>query len=65
MAGILYEREGADRLTEVVENVTNGTNLTSVVEGMDNPPFIYSGFAYTISGAFVWSALLLTCFQVR
>ncbi len=27
-------------------------------------PFIHSGYAYVISGVFVWSALFLTCFQV-
>ena len=61
MAGILYER---GEVGELVENVTNATNLTSVVEMLGHP-FIYSGFAYTISGVFVWSALLLTCFQVH
>jgi len=64
MAAIFDEGGVAGVPTEAVENVTNVTNWTSVEE-MHNGPFIYSGLAYGISGVFVWSALLLTCFQVR
>lgn len=44
--------------TEELEfNLTNAT-----AAGMQS--FIFTPYAFTISGFFVWSALLLTCFQV-
>lgn len=47
----------------VGEGSENGTNMT--VEKAGDFEFISSGYAYVISGVFVWSALFLTSFQVR
>jgi hypothetical protein len=50
-------------MTEVEGEVTGELNLTNETVGMQS--FIFTPYAFTISGFFVWSALLLTCFQVR
>ena len=41
-----------------------GPNGSVANETMVSLGFIYSPYAHGISGVFVWSALLLTCFQV-
>lgn len=43
----------------------NFTHSDLNVNGTTPMNFIFSPLAFTISGVFVWSALLLTCFQVR
>jgi len=45
------------------ENST-GPDLNDTMSG-EGTDFIFSGLAFAISGVFVWTALLLTCFQVR
>ncbi len=52
-----------DPTLPVNDSLNDTANAT---EGMlsEQPPFIHSGYAYVISGVFVWSALFLTCFQV-
>lgn len=50
-------------LTEIESGVTGEFNFTNATTGMQS--FIFTPYAFTISGFFVWFALLLTCFQVR
>ena len=47
---------------QIVNDSVNATNLTDMESQVS---FIHSGYAYAISGVFVWSALFLTSFQVR
>lgn len=50
----------------VVENVTEGDWNSTM--GMNHSnfavSFIFTPYAFGVSGVFVWSALFLTCFQV-
>lgn len=57
--------EGVTTLTEEAEVTLEGENLTTQASNDSMSLFIHSLFAFGISGIFVWSALFLTCFQVK
>ena len=43
----------------------NFTNLNSNVSSINPMDFISTFSAFALSGMFLWSALLITCFQVQ
>ena len=48
--------------TNLTTGIANDSLNASMVE--ESPSFIFTPYAYAISGVFVWSALFLACFSV-
>ena len=46
------------------DNVTGSDWNSTMNHSNDGVSFIFTPYAFGVSGVFVWSALFLTCFQV-